>query len=1074
MSAGQIIGGIVGAVVGFFAGGNVYQGAVIGAQLGAAVGGMIDPPRGPHIIGPRLTDLTTQTSTYGAVIPRIFGTVPIVGNVFWLENNQLKETENTQSQGKGGGGPETTTFTYSATFAVGLCEGPIVGVRRIWIGANLIYDAGANDLSSIIASNLTVPLFKIYTGADTQQPDPRMQSTLGVANTPAYRGLAYIVFYDLPLKDYQNSLVGAQVKVEVVASGSIGWVVTPTSLPVSAGWGAIASARYGFCALSQVSGTPYAMTSPDGVIWTQRTMPTLPAGVAWSAIAGNDRGYCAISQNYSDVGAVSTDGISWTATSLPPPVPYLGLATGAWFSVDWNGNTYCAVGSAGAVATSEDGVTWARGAVPTSQNIVAITHIGILFCAISATNAFVSNDDGITWTQATLPSGSWNLISAVNGKFVVVGIAGTNIVAASSDGATWTAGTLPTVAGWTALSTSGTDLCLLASDKNVAYTSKDGMSWTTIALASAFQRGIGWNGGIFVALTDGNIGTTLRPDSLTVNTVPLSSIVSTECLKSNLLTSADIDITALTSAVRGYTISSVAAIRGGFDPLIGAWPFDVIQSGYKIKFTPRGGSSVVTIPVAKLDARSVSGQPGVQITNAREMDSVLPSKVALKYFDSDREYNTGEQYAERLNTQSVNIRAMDLAIVLTADEAAQKAEILLYLYWLERYDVSFNLPPEYNNLEPADVITIVTADASYQLRLAQINYTSDGRLECQVKYNNAATYTSTASGGVGASTGQVLTLTGPSQYELLDVPLLKDVFDTAGFPVAMSGYLSGWPGGILMRSDDVGQTWAQVQGFLKPGSTMGYAANSLGAHNGRMIDKASVLQARVNQALSSVTELQMLNGSNHFAYGLDGRWEIIAAQNCVLQSDGSYVLTDLLRGRFGSEWATGLHAANDHLVLLNTASLQFVTNNLNVIGMARTYRGITTGKTLDSDSNRTMTYNAVNLKCLSPVYLNGNRNPSTNDWTLTWIRRTRKGGELRDLVDAQLSEASESYSIDIFSDGTYATVKRTLAATTQTTAYTSAQQVADFGGNQATLYVKVYQISATTGRGYPLTVSITR
>ena len=47
-----------------------------------------------------------------------------------------------------------------------------------------------------------------------------MQSTLGVANTPAYRGLAYIVFKDFPLADYGNSLVAAQVKVEVVKSGS--------------------------------------------------------------------------------------------------------------------------------------------------------------------------------------------------------------------------------------------------------------------------------------------------------------------------------------------------------------------------------------------------------------------------------------------------------------------------------------------------------------------------------------------------------------------------------------------------------------------------------------------------------------------------------------------------------------------------------------------------------------------------------------------------------------------------------------------------------------------------------------
>lgn len=43
-----------------------------------------------------------------------------------------------------------------------------------------------------------------------------MQATLGVANTPAWRGLAYLVFYDLPLASYGNSLAGAQVRAEIV------------------------------------------------------------------------------------------------------------------------------------------------------------------------------------------------------------------------------------------------------------------------------------------------------------------------------------------------------------------------------------------------------------------------------------------------------------------------------------------------------------------------------------------------------------------------------------------------------------------------------------------------------------------------------------------------------------------------------------------------------------------------------------------------------------------------------------------------------------------------------------------
>jgi hypothetical protein len=882
----------------------------MGAQLGMGVGGLIDPPKGPHVIGPRLSDLTTQTSTYGAVIPRLYGTTAVTGNVFWLENNQLKETATTENQGgKGGGGSDVTTFSYSATFAVGLGRGPMLGVRRIWIGSKLYYDAGSSDPEAVQASNEAAATFAFYPGTETQNPDPRMQAALGVANTPAYRGLCYIVFYDLPLKDWQNSLVGAQVKVELVQSGTT---------------------------------TPAGYDEQDTI------------------------------KEYTSVWLAATTQHSHSLSELTG----LDDATAAQTLVDWRNEGYIADFGPGAQQVTMTSYT------------VSSTGISVLGYA---------NTD---------PS---EIVGIVTGTFDLGCASGYELM---GDGTT----------------------------------------------TPYYCRSIAPN------------SYTITPSNVT-----LASIVSAEALQSNLLAAGDIDVTDLTPEVRGYRVNSVAAIRSALEQPQAAWPFDVIQSGYQVKFQLRGKSSVATIPIDKLDARGAGDQPGVQLTNSREMDSVLPRKVDIKYFDVNREYDTGEQYAERINTDAVNTTNLELAIVFTADEAAQKAEVLLYMYWLERYDLQFKLPPEYQYLEPSDVITITSDDASYELRLTSINYTSDSRLECQAKYNNSAVYTSTAVGQEGASTGQVLRLAGPTIYELLDVPLLQDDFNTAGFPLAMTGTASGWPGGVLYRSTDGGQTWSALAGIAPPGSTIGIASNTLAAHPGTMMDKSgSVSVTFYREAPSSVTELQMLNGANCFAYGVDGRWEIISAQNCVEQPDGSFILTDFLRGRFGTEWASGLHQANDVLVLLNTSSLQFISTNIDSIGIAKTYRGITAGKAIDSAADEAFTYNAVNLKPLSPVYLNGSRDPATGDWSLAWIRRTRVGGAWRDLVDATLGETSEAYEMEIYADGAYATVKRTISASSPTLTYSSAQQTADFGSNQSTLYIRLYQLSATVGRGTPLETSITR
>jgi len=220
--------------------------------------------------------------------------------------------------------------------------------------------------------------------------------------------------------------------------------------------------------------------------------------------------------------------------------------------------------------------------------------------------------------------------------------------------------------------------------------------------------------------------------------------------------------------------------------------------------------------------------------------------------------------------------------------------------------------------------------------------------------------------------------------------------------------------------------------------------------------------------------LAMLGGSNYFAYGADGRWESIAAKTCTLVSGKDYTLKNLLRGRFGTEWAMGTHQVGDALILLDTTDTQILGSSTSAIGLAYLYRGVTLGRDIGTDVNRSFTYRGVNLKPLSPVLLNGSIDPVSSDWTLTWVRRTRDGGEWRDMVDASLGEGSEAYQVDVYTSGAYTTLKRTIDTTTASCTYTSAQQVSDFGGNQSTLYLKIYQMSSAVGRGTPLTTTITR
>lgn len=1071
-SGGQIVGGIVGAVAGFFLGGPT--GALYSAQLGMMAGGYLDPPKGPSIEGPRINDLRFQTSTYGAVIPRCYGTIALNGNVFWMENNSLKETVTKESSGggKGGGGSKSTTrtYTYSATFAVGLCQGPIAGVRRIWIGADLIYDAGSSDPDTIAASNATAKGFAIYLGTDDQLPDARMQATLGAANTPAWRGLAYIVFYDLQLARYANSLAGAQVRVEVMQLGvTYDYPVTSRTMSNNRSW--IATAWNGSFFCSVATGSNKCATSPDGATWTEHD---LPISDDWRDIATNGDIFVIICP-YSVY--TSEDCITWTLQSLP--------GMGYPSRVVWGNDKFIIVTDTAPWWTSPTGYVWTSQVAPgTGLGLgsgsyarslawngdlwITIKHFGGSETVLTSPSGYAG-----TWTsRATLTGNNYNEI-AINSNTGVACVAsdGGTGVYVSPDGITWTPYALPK--GINSMASDGR--VFLCTDQGNYYISTDGSTWTTQAMpfTGTTWRGIVWNGSVFLVTSNNQRAATIQRYFASDIRPSLADVISTECVLANLLTGGDLDVSALSGlTVSGYRLGSVGSLRSAIEPLQAAWPFDVVQHGYVIRFVARGGASVVTIPEEDLDARANGQAPGVQITVSREMDSQLPRRVTVQHLDYDREYNTGTQYAERINTAAINSLQLDLPLVLTSTEAAGKAEVLLYLYWLERYDVAINLPPTYLHLEPGDVVTLETPEGNVSLRLTAISYTSDGRVECKAKYNGAAIYTPTAVGEPSAVTSApTISVQGGSRYVLMDIPTVHtDQTYAVGFVAAMCGaFSSGWAGGNLMTSTDSGATWSIAASFAAPGATIGYATNSIGDVDERTIDCASLLQVELyNGELFSITEAAMLSGGNYFAYGADGRWEIIAAQNCVLQVDGSYWLTNLLRGRNGTEWTMGLHSVGDTLVLLDPDDIQLITLSASAISQTRLYRAITEGRDISTDSDRSFAYQGVNLKPLSPFGGNMTRNTSTDDLTLYAYRRSRIIDEWRDYVDIDIGESAESYEWDVCTDNTYATVLRTLSATgTNSIIYTAAEQVDDFGAVQTTLSFVIYQMSSTVGRGYP-------
>ena len=134
--------------------------------------------------------------------------------------------------------------------------------------------------------------------------------------------------------------------------------------------------------------------------------------------------------------------------------------------------------------------------------------------------------------------------------------------------------------------------------------------------------------------------------------------------------------------------------------------------------------------------------------------------------------------------------------------------------------------------------------------------------------------------------------------------------------------------------------------------------------------------------------------------------------------------------------------------------------------LAFTYRYGPAGEDFSDPAfvEETRSFLGLGLRPLAPAGLRGRRDYANGDWTFSWARRTRVGGDDWAQTEVPLGEESEAYEVEIY-DLTGTTLKRTLSASTPSVIYTAAQQTTDFGAAQWNVFIRAYQLSASFGRG---------
>ena len=519
----------------------------------------------------------------------------------------------------------------------------------------------------------------------------------------------------------------------------------------------------------------------------------------------------------------------------------------------------------------------------------------------------------------------------------------------------------------------------------------------------------------------------------------------------------------LAGTVPGFVIDRIMSARDAIQPLSLAYFFDAIESGGRIAFRHRGSEP----PVADLTEDTVvedgPGAPLALLTRGQETE--LPASAKITYITTRGGFRQAVAEARRVTGASGRIAKAELPIVLDTSSAAQIAEAWLFEAWASRERASFKLPPSRIDLEPGDAVRIAVAGKERLYRITEI--ADRGHREVEARSLDPDVY-----GGPPVaerdSPGEDGVLVGQPLVEFLDLPLLRgDEPGEAGYVAALQ---SPWPGGVAVYGSPEPTGYA-LKALAAAPAIMGTTLDDLSPGPEGRMDRAHRIRVQVaGGPLASVGRQQMLGGSNAAAIrGAQGLWEVIQFERAELIGDGIYELSGLLRGQAGSEAAMAeMVPAGARFVLLD-AGLTRVQLSLDEVGLAYNWRFGPISRDLGDASyaNRTHAFGGTGLKPLSPVHVCGRRNGA--DLEISWIRRTRSGGDSWEASEVPLAEDAERYELDVL-DG--ASVVRTIVSNAPSAHYSAAEQVADFGSPQSSVAVRVHQVSATMGRGWGRTADV--
>lgn len=933
------------------------------------------------IEGPRLTDLNVTVADYGTPLTYLEGQRRVETVIFYAE--PIRE----QKQKRKTKGGKYNEYTYFGTWAAMVCDNAVDGYIRIWFDRHLVYDAtdggtifpivdGINSKHDSHEGQTAEDFCRFYYGSETQEPDPRMMATVeadeGVGMCPAYLGVSYIFFEEVPLEKIGNRF--PMVSAEVGTGGS----------------GVVIDFENGIYSINGISrpideviqpSSPYTLLTYTGF-----------EGYIIEGVGLRISGQDTIFSSSAGLFYLTHEAFS-AATAGDPGAGVTGSATFTMDGlsvIDSSGTGQCFINVSMFTASGANAYFWHAAwrkppAVGNDSELYQFGPLGGVGSAVSMAYGDGDHVAGFTLSEAELSlqidSEAETVVtpvSAIDPLQIRIYVSSPAVPASSDHYIIVKRIAFSPVARTTGTVTSAsTSLGAILS--NVA--ARVGMDSTDYDFSQLTQEisGYSW--------TQGTAKEIVSPLLELYDSLVRGHGFQIEGVRREV-------------GVSYPTVTSDWFVRDGSNPLFEVTTLSETDLPRRIflNFADINGEQQPNSAVSQrnvvstLSTRELSVDMTTWAAQADEAQPLVERMLRRRWMGAV----TGKH---KLTPKEMALEPGDAVNVLLDGDPITARFVrttiapnrVIQCFW-ER-----------------DSSTVYVAPASPGAEVV-------GRPTPSV-FNPVE------------STGFVLDIPLLTDAQDQGTPF---VYVAAG-PVLQEG---DWPGTDFWLSDSgvdesfVGG-WDSI-GY-GDGVTWGTTESTVPDALPQVIDEGTELYVTIAYGeLYSVTEDEMLNdGSVNLALVGD---ELIQFRDATLQSAGGYLLTGLMRGCRGTEQSTATHIQGERFVLISSVVKKHDLG-ASKIGDTDYYKYATISFGEPAGDIITVAFSAAANRPYAPAHVELVRDTGTGDWTITWTRRSRIGGSTINGQDVPLGESSELYRVKIMSGATVVrTIEVTAETATYTSA----------------------------------------